>query len=66
MEELELLQPREAARRLGFGVDHVLKMCRDGQIPAAKIGNRGRIIWPLALRKILAEGGVKDVETDPR
>lgn len=60
MEEIELLTPRESARRLGFGVDHVLRMCRDGTIPAVKIGNRWRVIWPLALRKILEEGGGRD------
>lgn len=62
MDEIELITPKEAGQRLGFGVDHVLKMCRSGQIPAAKIGKRWRIIWPLALRKILNEGGI-DSET---
>ena len=63
---VELLSPREAAQRLDFGVDHILKLCRTGQLPAAKIGRRWRVIWPLAFRKILEEGGLihDAVETD--
>ena len=60
MEDVELISAREAARRLGFGTEHILDLCRRGEIPSAKVGSRWRIIWPLALRKILAEGGVTD------
>lgn len=62
MEDIELISAREAAKRLSFGPEHILEMCRAGTIPAAKIGRRWRIIWPLALRKILEEGGVTNVE----
>ncbi len=58
--DIELISPRVAAARLGFGVDHVVNMCRSGTLPSAKIGNRWRIIWPLALKKLLEEGGNGD------
>lgn len=58
MSELELLKPSEAARRLGVSTERVRRMCATGEIPAARVGARWRVIWPLAMRKILSEGGV--------
>lgn len=63
LENLELLTPTDAAKRLGFSTAHVLKLCRAGELPAARVGNRWRVIWPLALKKILEQGGNEHVET---
>lgn len=64
LQNMELVSPRRAAQKLGFSVPHVIAMCKRGDIPAAKIGNRWRIVWPLALKTILenGEGGSAGVE----
>ncbi len=66
MDEIELLKPSDAARRLGVTADHVVQLCRSGRLPAAKIGNRWRVIWPLALKQILSVGGEVDVDPQPK
>jgi excisionase family DNA binding protein len=37
------LTPEEAARRLGMNAEVIRRMCRDGRLPAAKIGRVWRI-----------------------
>jgi len=54
------LTPEEAARRLGMNAEVIRRMCRDGRLPAAKIGRVWRIrpadreamfgVWMLADR----------------
>lgn len=66
-----LLTPREAARRLGYGVDHVRRMCRAGQLPAVRLRTgRWRVRWPAALEALaalgVAEGGAGDGAADGR
>ncbi|AEJ38614.1 hypothetical protein TPY_0412 [Sulfobacillus acidophilus TPY] len=62
MSDLELLPPREAARRLGVSVERVRHMCTTGELPAARVGSRWRVVWPLALRNIMEKGGVNDAD----
>ena len=51
-EELELLSPRQAAERLGFSRQHVVRLIEYGDLPAEKLP--GSSDWKIPLSSILA------------
>ena len=51
-EERELLSPREAAERLGFSAQHVVRLIEYGDLPAEKLA--GSSYWKIPLSSILA------------
>jgi len=51
-EERELLSPREAAERLGFSRQHVVRLIEYGDLPAEKLA--GSSYWKIPLSSVLA------------
>jgi excisionase family DNA binding protein len=51
-EEQELLSPRQAANRLGFSRQHVVRLIGYGELPAEKLP--GSSYWKIPLASVLA------------
>lgn len=64
--EAEWLKVTEVARRLGVSEDHVRNLCRKGELPHRRNGDRGtfRIHWS-AVELMGATGGAPVAARDP-
>ena len=45
------MKPRDFAKRYGLSENSVYQACRDGSIPAVRVGNRFVILWEQWERK---------------